>query len=121
MAGVKRGFSTPRIVKPPSPEGTIFPPISQTMPSRSPLGPVISVPNVGPDVNHVHTTLIKLGHPLDTPFYRPRGYVQPRRRVRIAQEVEAPVILSRKYPTKACKCKNQRPAKNPSFYRMKSS
>jgi hypothetical protein len=33
---------------------------------------------------------MKLGHPLDAPFYRLRGYLQPRRRERIAQKVKAP-------------------------------
>jgi hypothetical protein len=36
-------------------------------------------PNVGPDVEQVHTLLIKLGHPLDASFDRRRGGVQPLR------------------------------------------
>ena len=39
-----------------------------------------------PGVDQVHTLLIKLGHPFD----RLRGDRQPRRRERIAREVEPP-------------------------------
>jgi hypothetical protein len=41
-------------------------------------------------VDQVHTRLIKLGHPFHAPFDRLRGRLQPRRRERIPQEVEAP-------------------------------
>jgi hypothetical protein len=43
-------------------------------------------PDVCPDVDQVHTLLIKPGHPFD----RLRGRLQPHRRERITQEVEAP-------------------------------
>jgi len=46
--------------------------------------------NVSPDVDRIHTLLIKPGHPFDAPFDRLRGYLQSRRCERIAQKVKAP-------------------------------
>jgi hypothetical protein len=47
-------------------------------------------PDVGPDVEQVHTLLIKPGHSFDAPLETRRGDLQPRRGERTAQEVEAP-------------------------------
>jgi hypothetical protein len=44
--------------------------------------------HVCPDVDHIHTLLMKPGHPFDASFHRLRGEVQPRRRELIAQEVK---------------------------------
>jgi len=67
-------------------------PLGQFLSQRPETAPDPALPasNVSPDVAQVHTSLIKPGHTSHATFHLLRGDLQPHRRKRIAQEVEAP-------------------------------